>query len=160
MNKGLFLTNFSIRQPNEPVDRATQPGAAASGQSMVEFALIAPVVIILLLGVLDLGRAFLTTITIRNAAREGARYATLHVIATTEQRDNLYDQVTKEIQAGHVATASTTISYNCSAFNPGTLQCAPGSTISVDVQNQYKSLFSFIFPATILLKANANLLMP
>lgn len=45
------------------------------GQSMVEFALILPLLILLLFGILDLGRAVYAYSTINNAAREGARWA-------------------------------------------------------------------------------------
>lgn len=42
---------------------------------MVEFALVLPIFILLLLGVLDLGRAIYAFNTVNNAAREGARHA-------------------------------------------------------------------------------------
>ncbi len=45
------------------------------GQSIVEFALILPVFVLLLVGILDLGRAVYAFNTINNAAREGARLA-------------------------------------------------------------------------------------
>jgi Flp pilus assembly protein TadG len=45
------------------------------GQSMVEFALILPVFVLLLVGILDVGRAVYSYNTINNAAREGARWA-------------------------------------------------------------------------------------
>ena len=48
------------------------------GQSLVEFALIVSVVSLMLLGLLDMGRAFHAYIVITNSAREGARYGTMH----------------------------------------------------------------------------------
>jgi len=48
------------------------------GQSIVEFALILPVLLLITLGLLDLGRSFYFQETITNAAREGARYYSLH----------------------------------------------------------------------------------
>ncbi len=42
------------------------------GQSLVEFALILPIMLVFLAAVLDLGRVFYATITLNNAAREGA----------------------------------------------------------------------------------------
>jgi hypothetical protein len=47
-------------------------------QNMVEFALMLPVLLLIVFGVLDLGRLFHGAITIAGAARAGARYATLH----------------------------------------------------------------------------------
>jgi len=44
------------------------------GQTLAEFAIIAPLVIILIFGFVDLTRAFSAWVTIQGAAREGARY--------------------------------------------------------------------------------------
>jgi len=43
------------------------------GQSLVEFALVAPILALLLLGAVDLTRAFYTYIVLSNASREAAR---------------------------------------------------------------------------------------
>ena len=43
------------------------------GQSLVELALVLPLLILLLAGTVDLGRAFFSYIVITNAAQEGAR---------------------------------------------------------------------------------------
>jgi hypothetical protein len=48
------------------------------GQTMVEFALIFPVIVLLMLIALDFGRAFLGWVSLNNAARVGANYAALH----------------------------------------------------------------------------------
>jgi uncharacterized protein (UPF0333 family) len=65
--------------------RAFPPGSRApvgarscrreSGQVLVEFALILPVFILLVVGVIDFGFAFNTWNSAQNAAREGARFA-------------------------------------------------------------------------------------
>jgi hypothetical protein len=44
------------------------------GQSLVELALAVPLLLLLLLGTIDIGRAFFDYIDMRNAAREGAGY--------------------------------------------------------------------------------------
>jgi len=48
--------------------------APDKGQALAEFAIILVVLMFLLLGTLDLGRAFYYQVVITNAAREGARY--------------------------------------------------------------------------------------
>lgn len=47
------------------------------GQSLVEFAVAVPVFLMLVLGTMDFGRAVIIATTLANAAREGARYASL-----------------------------------------------------------------------------------
>ena len=44
------------------------------GQSLVEFAVVAPVLILLLLAVADFGRVFFVSIALNNAARAGTQY--------------------------------------------------------------------------------------
>jgi Flp pilus assembly protein TadG len=44
------------------------------GQSLVELALVLPILIILLFGILEFGRVFHSYLVITNAAREGARH--------------------------------------------------------------------------------------
>ena len=54
---------------------------STEGIALVEFALILPVLILLLVGILDTGRVVNAYVTISNASREGARYAALHPTA-------------------------------------------------------------------------------
>jgi Flp pilus assembly protein TadG len=70
-----------------------------AGQSLVEFALVLPVLLLLVLGAMDLARMFSTKITLTNAAREGANYLSRHpddapgfantVNAINAEKDNL-----------------------------------------------------------------------
>jgi Flp pilus assembly protein TadG len=53
------------------------------GQGLVEFSLVFPVFILLLFGILDLGRAIYAYNTIADAAREGARVAIVNQIQTS-----------------------------------------------------------------------------
>jgi Flp pilus assembly protein TadG len=48
------------------------------GQTLVEFAIILPLLLLIIFGVIDLGRAFYTSVVLSNAAREGARFAALN----------------------------------------------------------------------------------
>jgi Flp pilus assembly protein TadG len=50
-------------------------GAPRRGQALVEFALVLPIFILLLVAIFDLGRAVFAYNTLTNAAREGARMA-------------------------------------------------------------------------------------
>jgi hypothetical protein len=56
-----------IRRPN---------GRTQSGQSVVEFALLAPLLIVLAMAIADLARVYTTTIAVESAAREAADYGT------------------------------------------------------------------------------------
>ncbi len=45
------------------------------GQDIVEFALILPILLLLIMGIVDFGRAYNTWMMVTHGAREGARYA-------------------------------------------------------------------------------------
>lgn len=62
----------SVRQ------RRSQRTEAARGQALVEFALVAPLFFLLLVGIFEAGRFVLFQQTLNNATREGARYAIVH----------------------------------------------------------------------------------
>lgn len=57
------------------------------GQAMVEFALILPLLLTLLCGIIDFGWMYYNQITLNNAAREGARYAVIHYDPAEEWKD-------------------------------------------------------------------------
>ena len=50
----------------------------SSGQSLVEFALVLPLFLLILIGMIDVGRAIWANNSVANAAREAARYAIVH----------------------------------------------------------------------------------
>lgn len=56
------------------------------GQSLVEFALLLPILLVLLLGVADFGRVFQAGIVVESASRAGAEAAALEYLRTEEIR--------------------------------------------------------------------------
>ena len=61
-----------------PLRPACHP-RAQRGQSLVEFALIMPVLAVLLMGVFDFGTAVYAYSVVNSSAREGARFAIAHL---------------------------------------------------------------------------------
>ena len=49
-------------------------GRSRSGGAAVELAVVFPILLLLIIGVVDYGRAFYTSVTVSNAARAGAEY--------------------------------------------------------------------------------------
>jgi hypothetical protein len=52
-------------------------------QSLIEFALILPLFMLIILGIFDFGRAIYASSAVHNAAREGARYGAVHPCDTS-----------------------------------------------------------------------------
>ena len=59
------------------MSKPENPHPSEKGQSLVELAMSLTFLLILLAGVADLGRAFFTFIALRDAAQEGAAYASI-----------------------------------------------------------------------------------
>jgi len=76
-----------------------------SGQSLVEFALVLPVLLLILCAIIDFGWLYYNQITLNNAAREGARYAVIHYDPTTDWRNETEDRMISSMVGVRSATA-------------------------------------------------------
>lgn len=72
------------------------------GQALVEFALVLPLLILLLVGILDVGRLVYAYHTANNAAREGGRQATVDQTLSHIQERAAGHAVALGIEAGDV----------------------------------------------------------
>ncbi len=123
------------------------------GQSITEMAIMLPVLVLLIVGAIDLGRAFFAYVGITNAAREGARFGMDNPTqgyfgdCTTQYTIRYY--VCQELNGSGIAIANPTsnIIIECSTYNaPDSYSSAncttpvAGGRIRVTVQND----FSFI----------------
>lgn len=113
------------------------------GQSLVEFAMILPVMLVLLAAALDLGRVFFATVTLNNAAREGAFQAsqTPESFADGQPCNTTTNLVVCRVQLeakdSGIAIATADIDMDCSATGcPET----SGSTVTVEVTGQFQLL--------------------
>lgn len=75
------------------------------GQAMVEFALILPVLLALLCGIIDFGWLYYNQLTLTNAAREGARYAVIHYDPSTTWREDAQSRMLADMVGVDSATA-------------------------------------------------------
>lgn len=88
-----------------------------SGATIVEMAIVAPVVLLVLLSLLELSLMFFSTLTMQYAVREGARYAVtgqnnLDPAAANQQRYPAVIQKIKNNSMGFYDKLGTTISVN------------------------------------------------
>jgi Flp pilus assembly protein TadG len=100
--------------------------ARERGAAAVEFALLLPVLLLIIFGTIDFGRAFNAQITLTQAAREGARLAALgqpNVVSRTQAAAPGLSPVTVTVtscpaDAGPADDASVTTSYAFSFVTP------------------------------------------
>ena len=120
--------------------RGSRP-AGEGGQEMVEFAILLPLLLLVALGVLDLGRAFFAAITITNAARVGARFG----MEFPSDNAGIIAATRAEAQgSGIVLTDPTTsaIAVSC----PDVEGCVSNHPIRVTVTYDFSLISGFLFP--------------
>jgi Flp pilus assembly protein TadG len=115
-------------------------GPRDRGAAAVEFALLLPVLLLLIFGIIDFGRALNAQITLTQAAREGARLEALgelNVVTRTQTAATGLSPVTVTIVdtcpagAGAGVDAVVQTSYNFSFITPvGAVASLFGGTIS------------------------------
>jgi len=132
-----------------------------SGQSLVEFAIVLPMLLLLLIGVIELGRYAYLAILVGNAAHAGATYGAQSPFtagnpvvggtpAITLAADNDFQNNGQSVSNLVITTA-----FVCSCDNAGTMSsidCTTGicplgtnkvSSLQVTAQGTFTSLFSF-----------------
>jgi len=119
----------------------SKPGARCGerGQSLVEFTFMSIVIIILLLGVLDLGRAYFTYLALQDAAGEGANYGAVYPNRIAgDDPDNITYRVRNSAPEGSLVDMST------ASIDVTLTGVEPGSKITVTVTTQYQLLTPFV----------------
>lgn len=101
--------------------------ASDSGAAAVEFALLLPILLLLVFGIIDFGRALNAQITLTQAAREGARVAALG-----------QTNVTSRAQAAAIGLNGVTVSL--------VTPCAAGAMPGADAVVKVSYQFSFVTP--------------
>jgi len=129
-----------VCRPYRLTDKSYTPHGEA-GQSLVEVTLGMIILLILLLGMLDVGRLFFTLVALQNAAGEGALYASAFPACKTAANcadpNNVEYRVKQESSTGVVDWTTASIAVEPNA--PVT-----GGTITVTVTYNHKLLTPFI----------------
>src|SRR6188508_1142773 len=120
--------------------------AMRSGQSMVEFALVLPLLAFLMVMAIDFGRVFFTYIALENAAREAAAYGAVQPDQTSDIQDRAAAEANVQGQQGEGSLTVSTVCRNpagtviaCAAAPGG---AGAGNTLTVSVERP----FGFVTP--------------
>ncbi len=103
-----------------------------SGASLVEFALVAPILFLLLLGIFEFARAFMVTELLKEAARKAARVATLEGATSSQIKAAATDFLT----AAGVQSENVGVSVNgapADSVDPATSPMYTDMTVTVTV---------------------------
>lgn len=139
--------------------RSLRRSRRSRGQSLVEFALIFPIIVLLVVGFVEIGRAVFAYNTIANAARQGARVAMVNQLADVTECNAMWpidDPYEPHWSVrGCAILAAKTLGINTSnvsvSYAPPpdtTLTCSPvlhvGCIVSVTVTYQYSVSTPFV----------------
>lgn len=101
------------------------------GQSLVEFALVLPVLLLLVAGAIDLGRAYFTAVSLENAVKEGAFFGARDPECATDATTGCNDpaNVQARVEAELDGIALSTFQAKC--FDPNTtVFTGPGKALA------------------------------
>jgi len=103
-------------------------------QALVEYALVLPILLLLILGTMDLGRMFYTKMILTNAAREGANYLAYY----PEDADNgfvdTFAAIDGEANSSQVEIVDTDVTYNTDC-------CTRGLPVEVTITKMVDLIF-------------------
>ncbi|MGO9178054.1 MAG: TadE/TadG family type IV pilus assembly protein [Candidatus Limnocylindrales bacterium] len=147
------------RAPWFLVRRLDRAGRGRSrGQALVEFALVLPVFLLLLGGMIDFGFGFYSYMTVINGARAGARAATLNA---TDTSSAIEAAVNAEVVALNSSLVTTSIQCEASGSTTwaacGTSNDASGNTIEVTVSYTYHNIWPLPFAPTIPMSSTVQM---
>ena len=127
-----------------------------NGQELVEFAVMLPLLLIILIGVIDLGRVFHASITIANASRAGARYANSYGFEDNSgiTLNTLDISLKAQTEAQNSGITLTSVSASC----PG--GCTRGGPVVVTVTHDFLFLFNTFLGSGITLSHSTEMKIP
>lgn len=135
------------RAPVSRVQKSRSPhglNKSERGQGLTELAIALPVLLLLLLGMLDVGRAFWALVALKDAVSEGASYAASYPTRTTEIKE-------RAAESSHALVAlspdmfsvdyvdpptsgqpiTVTVTYDFALLNPVINAIVPGGTLTL-----------------------------
>jgi Flp pilus assembly protein TadG len=123
---------------------------ARGAQSIVEMALLAPVFIVLVVGMVDVGRYAQFKIILGNSARAGAEYGSLNS-ATAFDASGM--QTAAKNDAPTLSSLTVTPTYYCTCSDGTTTSCTPTAcssnhrilNVSVTASAKFTPLFKYPF---------------
>jgi Flp pilus assembly protein TadG len=102
------------------------------GQAMVEFAAVLLPILLLIVGIIQFGLLLNANVTITNAAREGARAATIYVYTTDGGSTRTTNDVARCTAAREAATQAFGILSTSSPNFTGSSSCSSGTDLNGD----------------------------
>ena len=108
---------------------------ASRGNAVVEFALVLPLLLLVLFGITEFGRMLMTTNMLNTASREGARLAAVSPISDSL---SVQARVNEVLAAGKIAPKAIRVIYNAGAHS-----------VTVQVTSDFQVLSRSVLPSSM-----------
>ncbi len=105
------------------------------GNAIIEFALVLPLLLLVIFGITELGRMVMTTNVLNTASREGARLAAVSSISDSLA---VYARVTEVLAAASIVPSSILVEYD-----------VPGRSVRVRATSDFEILSRSILPPAL-----------
>lgn len=128
----------------------------SQGQSLVEFALVLPVFVLLLAGMIDFGLGLYSYMSLQSAAREGARLG-----VTDCTRDDCATTVSSRVTASSAGLAPT-VTVTCTSAAGATIACSstvPGDSVTVTASYTYRMVWPLTFGTSIPMASSVRMML-
>jgi len=155
-----------MNRKHDPNSRASR---SRRGQSLVEFALVIPLFMLIFCGICDLGFGLFSRMSVINAARDGARSAVM--VQDHSTIPGVAAAAAKSAAAGGLIDPSkVTVNATClltnpttgSVSSPATINCAlavVGDSVLVVVHYPYKAIFPLLLGASLDLSSSVQMVI-
>jgi hypothetical protein len=140
------------------------------GQSLVEFALVLPIFMLILSGILDFGFLLYSRMSVINAAREGARTAVMiqapiagEIVSTA--KDSAVSAAAQggiTVDRGHVDVTCLQTSVSPTSITPvpgGCDHAVSGDSVSVKIDYSYHTFFPLFFGTAFNLDSTVQMVI-
>ena len=132
------------------------------GQALVEFAVVLPVFLLILSGILDFGFLLYSRMTVISSAREGARVAIDAPKSTPAQQAQIPNLIRSRVTdaAAGLNLADLTVTPTCiPACNFAAGNAKAGDSVKVTVDYQYHSIFPLLFGQSIGMSSTVQMVL-
>ena len=128
-----------------------RPGRLERAQGVVEMALVMPIFILLVMGVVDFGMGLRAYVTVNNSSREGARYA---IVCPSILDDDAVKARVANYSNGLVTTGNVYVTWQTPSQ-----RCKSGDSVKVEATTNYQFItpLGAFLPGPLRLTASSTM---
>lgn len=139
------VTRLAVRPRPSPPDRSQRAASAQRGNALAEFALVLPLLLMFVFGIIELGFAFTSAQAVEAAAREGARLASL---SSTDAADVV-------VRVEETLATAPLDSDPVVTISPGSCAGRQGESVTVTVSGIQRISIPFVLEREVALTSEA-----